>query len=117
VADAFLPVYDPVQLMSLAEQVGDNAAQAFLDQYLGMLPERLARIRSSISEGDLEAAMDATLSLKVSSAMVGARRLAGCCRELEGRLGQDAVADTESTCAGLSREALRFVEGTAIPLH
>lgn len=57
---------------ALAEDMGDpGCALDFLGDYLRMLPRRMARIIGHLRDQDSEAAMDAVLSLRVSSAMTG----------------------------------------------
>ncbi|WP_426004774.1 Hpt domain-containing protein [Paenarthrobacter sp. NyZ202] len=78
------PVFEDRRLQHLADELGD--AQPVLrlcSMYLSMLPGRISNICSGLDEGDEEATMTAVLSLKVSSAMVGAVETEHQCRELE----------------------------------
>ncbi|WP_185982248.1 Hpt domain-containing protein [Arthrobacter sp. KBS0703] len=81
-----VPVLDSGPLQTLAEEVGPAFAQAFIDDFLQMLPGRAAKILHGLAGGDLRAARDAVVSLKATSAMAGALRLERCCQELEFRI-------------------------------
>lgn len=75
VFDQSVPACDPLKLMALAHDTGEIAAQRFLDEYLGLLRERQDHILAGLTYGEAERTMDAILSLKVTSSMVGAVRL------------------------------------------
>jgi HPt (histidine-containing phosphotransfer) domain-containing protein len=107
------PAYDPLQLMVLADQAGETAAQRFLDEYLGLLPERQERILRGLAVGDLVAAMDAVLSLKVTSSMVGAVRLSLYCGHLQDLLEIESVgaADVAADMVALSQAFVQAVNG------
>jgi HPt (histidine-containing phosphotransfer) domain-containing protein len=81
-----VPVLDSGPLQNLADEVGPAFAQAFIDDYLQMLPGRAAKILQGLASGDLRAARDAVVSLRATSAMAGALRLERCCQELEFRI-------------------------------
>lgn len=68
----------------LAEDIGSPVtALNFLRDFLAMLPGRITRIVDTLAERDAKAAMDATLSLKITSAMTGAVEAESCCRHIE----------------------------------
>lgn len=69
------PRIEPAALEILAEHVGSSAAESFLANYLTMLPARLERIVRALEVQDMDQALDAVISLKVASAMAGARDL------------------------------------------
>ncbi|WP_139346866.1 Hpt domain-containing protein [Sinomonas mesophila] len=77
------PLLDDGVLRELAEDVGPRAATSFAREFAGMWPRRRAALATAVSRGDVEGAMDAILSVRVSSAMVGARRLEGLAAGLE----------------------------------
>lgn len=84
VAERGLALLEPAPLMALADDMGDPAcAVNFLRDYLRMLPGRMARISTHLQEKDCEAAMDALLSLRVTSAMAGAQETERNCRAIE----------------------------------
>jgi HPt (histidine-containing phosphotransfer) domain-containing protein len=58
----------------------------FAQKYQRLLPERVRRVVAAITEGDLDQALDAALSLRVSSAFVGALELVELSHRLEALL-------------------------------
>jgi len=81
-----LPVLDDGALQDLKEEAGDAVAQQFMEEYLVMLPVRAAKIFKGLTRGDTETTLEAIISLRVSSAMAGARRLESYCAGLESAL-------------------------------
>ncbi|WP_193608763.1 Hpt domain-containing protein [Nocardioides lijunqiniae] len=59
---------------------------AFVEKYDRLLPERVRRVVGHIAEGDLDQALDAVLSLRVSSTFVGAQELVELSRRVEDHL-------------------------------
>lgn len=88
------------ELAPVAEGVGDFGRH-FARRYHELLPRRTSRIVAALDIGDLEAALDAVLSLKVSSLTVGARELAAVARAMEERIRVEDVAGARSLVAGL----------------
>ncbi|YCK82230.1 Hpt domain-containing protein [Arthrobacter sp. D3-18] len=83
-------VLEPCRLQALADELGDSTpALRFLSTYLSMLPERIRSISSGLCEHDVSASMDAVLSLKISSAMVGALETESQCRAIEQMIRED----------------------------
>lgn len=78
-----VPVLDTRMLALVARDVGTDAATEFLGTYLRLLPGRIDRIAGTIARADLDAAMDAVLSQKVTSSMIGAIRLEQYCQGLQ----------------------------------
>ena len=77
------PVLDAGALTTLAEELGRDFVLVFAARWSQLLPRRIERIREGISARDVDAALDAVLSLKVSSSTVGAQQLAGVAASLE----------------------------------
>ncbi|MFE4198706.1 Hpt domain-containing protein [Paenarthrobacter sp. NPDC056912] len=78
------PALETCRLQALAEELGDSKpALRFLSTYLSMLPGRILRISNGLCQHDADASMDAVLSLKISSAMVGALETENQCRAIE----------------------------------
>ena len=96
------PLLDQEVLRELAEDIGLRAAASFAREFAGMWPRRRAALAAAVSHGDADLAMDAILSMRVSSAMVGARRLEGLAAGLETGLRAGGV--------GALRPLLRDVE-------
>lgn len=67
-------------LRELANELGDpKAALQFLAKYLTILPRRIERITRGLERRDAASTIDALLSLKITSAMVGATALEAQC--------------------------------------
>ena len=91
------PLVDPAALQELGSQLDSPAvAKGFARDYTKMWDQRYHSIAESLDSGDDAAALDAVLSLKTSSAMVGGVRLAELARELE-----DAIRLRDSDLARL----------------
>lgn len=75
---------EPARIRRLAEDIENpTAALNFLGDFLSMLPGRITRILDTLAERDAISAMDAALSLKITSAMTGAVEAEACCRRIE----------------------------------
>ncbi|XAS68261.1 Hpt domain-containing protein [Micrococcaceae bacterium Sec5.7] len=112
--DAGTPVVDPAVLRQLrAELDADEAyCKVFVRNYLDQLPRRVSRLRCALISGDLEAAMDAVLSLKTSSRMVGACCLGAIADEVETALKhvQDQEDSTGTKLPRLERTIFDRIE-------
>ncbi|WP_159709130.1 Hpt domain-containing protein [Arthrobacter sp. 18067] len=83
-------VLEPCRLQALADELGDpTPAIRFLSTYLSMLPGRILRISNGLCRHDPDASMDAVLSLKISSAMVGALETENQCQAIETMIRED----------------------------
>jgi len=81
------PLVDPAALQDLGAQLENPAvAKGFARDYTRMWDQRYRSLASALERGDLAGSMDAVLSLKTSSAMVGGLRLAQLAGELENAL-------------------------------
>ncbi|BCW53477.1 MULTISPECIES: Hpt domain-containing protein [unclassified Arthrobacter] len=90
--DAPRPLVDQSVLDRLREELEEEEgySRVFVGNFIEYLPQRLARLRLALTTGDLDGSMDAVLSLKTSSQMVGAERLAGLALELENEIRAEA---------------------------
>lgn len=80
-----LPLVDTAVLKVLEEQLGRaDLARNFAQDYSALWGQRERRLVISLDGQDRAAALDAVISLKVSSAMVGGLRLARLAEALEG---------------------------------
>ena len=78
---------DTDALSRLAHAVGDiSFPPRFAALYRALLPDRVTRIARSLVGHDLDAALDAILSLKVSSMTVGTQELAALACLIEGEV-------------------------------
>jgi hypothetical protein len=92
--DAPRPLVDQSVLDRLREELEEDElyCKVFVGNFIECLPDRIGRLRLALTTGDLEGSVDAILSLKTSSQMVGAERLAGLAMELEGEIRTEARA-------------------------
>ncbi|WP_138442262.1 Hpt domain-containing protein [Sinomonas susongensis] len=87
-----LPLVDPTALRVLAEDVGPESAASFARDFVRIWPRRRDNLTAALKQDDYDGALDAALSLRTSSTMVGASQLAGLACELERRLRADGTA-------------------------
>jgi HPt (histidine-containing phosphotransfer) domain-containing protein len=76
---------DPTVLTELQAELGGDQSivSRFVSSYIDLLPWRVGRLHHALNNLDMEDAMDAVLSLKTSSAMVGAICMHRLATELE----------------------------------
>jgi HPt (histidine-containing phosphotransfer) domain-containing protein len=89
-AAGLLPLVDAAVLEELDDELaGSGLAQRFARDYAAMWDQRYARLAAAVDEQDSDSALDAVISLKITSAMVGGLRLAKLAELLESviRLG------------------------------
>ncbi|WP_347108892.1 Hpt domain-containing protein [Paenarthrobacter sp. S56] len=85
-----LPAFEDRTLKALADELGDSQpVLRLLSTYLSMLPGRIGRIASGLCQNDPDASMEAVLSLKISSAMIGAHETEQQCRAMEYMIRED----------------------------
>jgi histidine phosphotransfer protein HptB len=79
------PLLDKTVLARLRADLDDDEGvwRVFVQDFIAHLPHRLQRLRLALTTGDLPGSIDAVLSLKTSSQMVGAERLASLALDLE----------------------------------
>lgn len=88
-----MSVFDSRELDALADDVDDRQfTLTFAATYRRMLPRRIERLRTAIDEQDSDQAMDAVLSLRVASTVVGTHELAAMARYIESLLRQGNAA-------------------------
>ncbi|GAA3309828.1 hypothetical protein GCM10017710_05050 [Arthrobacter ramosus] len=98
-----LPAFDRRPLKRLAREMkSKEAAEKFAAAYAKLLPHRVDKISQALSTGNSDLAMDAVLSLKTSSSMVGALRMEQHCVRLE-----HALVMTDHTAAIEAGELVR----------
>ena len=84
------PLMDPSVLEILRADLDNNGLwKVFVQDFIENLPHRNACLRLTLTTGDLSGALDAVLSLKTSSQMVGAERLASLAVDLERSIRAD----------------------------
>ncbi|MET3902337.1 HPt (histidine-containing phosphotransfer) domain-containing protein [Paenarthrobacter sp. 4246] len=101
-----------------AELGGDQAIiTAFVRNYVALLPWRVSRLHRALENLDMEDAMDAVLSLKTSSQMVGAICMDRLATELEISLRLLPNADHLDELRPQVVEIEQFVFGTISELE
>ena len=96
-AAGLLPLVDAAVLEELEDELaGSGLAQRFARDYAAMWDQRYARLATAVANQDRASALDAVISLKITSAMVGGLRLAKLAELLEavirmGDFGQSKV--------------------------
>ena len=106
------PVFDARALVSLTGHASDEEfALVLAGRYRRLLPERVRRLLAALHAEDHDEAMDAVLSLKVSSDTLGAHELATVGAAIERRLrmvdlpgAHTAAADLAPAVERLERE-------------
>jgi HPt (histidine-containing phosphotransfer) domain-containing protein len=90
--DAGRPLVDPSVLDRLRDELADDEGYCtvFVSNFIDYLPVRIGKLRVALTTGDLPGAVDAVLSIKTSSQMVGAERLAGLAIDLERSIREDS---------------------------
>jgi hypothetical protein len=79
-----LPLLDSAVLEDLEEQLnGSELAVRFARDYAAMWDQRYARLAAAVENQDRASALDAIISLRITSAMVGGVRLARIAEVLE----------------------------------
>jgi hypothetical protein len=99
---------DPTSLERLAQDVSSLPFMvSFAERYQGLLPQRVHRVLTAITDGDLDQALDAALSLRVSSAFVGALELVDLARHVETHLRTGDLAAATERAHAISEAAPR----------
>ena len=82
--DADLPLVDLAVLQDLEEQLAHPAvAQKFARDYATLWSQRHQKLAAALKRQDGAAALDAVISMKIASAMVGGLRLSRLAEQLE----------------------------------
>lgn len=107
------PLVDQSVLDRLRAELEDDEGYCtvFVTNFMEYLPHRIAKLRLALTTGDLDGAMDAILSLKTSSQMVGAERLAGLAMDLEAEIRNESrQADVAIALPRLAAEFLKPID-------
>lgn len=112
-ADGGVPLVDPEVLRDLADKLESPAiASRFAADYVDLWGLRLSRLAAALARNDFPAAVDAVISLRVASVMVGAGRLAGLAQQVENAVnrgdftaGRELMAEV-SVCGAETVEEL-----------
>lgn len=101
------PSFDAGRLTGLVEELGGDCAAAvvFADQFVQMLPQRIARVSAALQGGDDTRIADALQGLRASAQMVGAGGLARVADRAYTQRRDGYRVDTAQLVAALRREA------------
>ena len=110
---------DRTVLTELQAELGGDPAiiSTFVRNYVELLPWRVDRLHHALEKLDIEDAMDAVLSLKTSSHMVGAICMNRLATELEISIRLLPKADHLLELTGQVEEIDHFVSGTVHELE
>jgi hypothetical protein len=98
-----IPLLDAAVLHAMEEQLGlCDIARNFANDFAEMWGERQRCLVDSVGREDRVAALDAVISLKVSSAMVGGLRLARLAEALESTIREGDLHDGAPVLAMIS---------------
>lgn len=111
-------IFDIAALQRLACEVGDKAFPlTFTHKYRGLLETRLGRIRRALHSSDSATALDAVLSLKVASTIVGTHELAALALVIEADLREHDFTSARARATELDPAALRAAQALDSYLH
>ena len=100
--------FDEAALRRMSREVDDRAfAWLFASRYRQMLVGRVTRITTALQQPDVDAALDAVLSLKVASATVGTCELADLALKVEDDVRRHDVTAARLTASRLWPAAAR----------
>ncbi|MBT2533068.1 Hpt domain-containing protein [Arthrobacter sp. ISL-48] len=108
--DSGRPLVDQSVLDRLLEELDQDEGYftVFVGKFIELLPARIGKLRLALTTGDLDGTVDAVLSLKTSSQMVGAERLAGLAMDLEGAIRNESQLGDPTV--GLPRLAAMYLK-------
>lgn len=88
---------------------GPELARGFARDYAGLWDQRFSRLTAAVQAEDHPEALDAVISLRITSAMVGGIRLAGLAQALEDAIRQDDFVRGKALLAGVAEHGVRTV--------
>ncbi|WP_104117267.1 hypothetical protein [Arthrobacter sp. B1805] len=101
---ALPPLVDLAVLTELEEQLNDpRPARAFARDYIQGFEDRYLRLHGSIGNRDLPAALEAALSLRDASIMVGAARLSAMATILESAVAYEDLGAARHVLPAIER--------------
>ncbi|MDK1360204.1 hypothetical protein QNO00_07980 [Arthrobacter sp. zg-Y1219] len=84
------------QLLDLTDAMGPASCREFVGNYVALWESRYERLHRAVTGADDAAAMDVVLSIKISSEMAGAMRLAALASAAQQRLVRSGAVDLAS---------------------
>ncbi|MHA7222067.1 Hpt domain-containing protein [Arthrobacter sp. RHLT1-20] len=105
------PLVDPAALQELGVQLDSpTVAKGFARDYANMWDQRYDSLASAVTRCDQAAALDAVLSLKTSSTMVGGVRLAQLAGELEEAVRDGDMGQAQSMLGDVAEQGSETVD-------
>jgi hypothetical protein len=105
------PLLDEAALEELGEQLGGpDMARNFARDYAALWGQRQRRLTVSVVHADLAAALDAAVSLKVTSAMVGGSRLEHLARKMEAVIRKGDLQEAAALLVVIAAQGQATVE-------
>jgi HPt (histidine-containing phosphotransfer) domain-containing protein len=92
-----------------AELDGPELARGFARDYAAMWDQRFSRLAAAVHAHDRKAALDAVISLRIASAMVGGVRLAKLAQSLEDAIRHDDFVQGQDLLAGVAEHGISTV--------
>ena len=92
-----------------AELDGPELAHGFARDYAGLWDQRFSRLAAAVKDQDRVAALDAVISLRIASTMVGGIRLATLARAIEEAVRRSEFATARQLLAGLAEHGVRTI--------
>lgn len=92
-----------------AELDAPELARGFARDYAAMWDQRFRRLAAAVQAHDRKAALDAVISLRIASAMVGGIRLASLAQSLEDTIRRDDFVQGQDLLAGVAEHGVSTV--------
>jgi hypothetical protein len=106
-----LPLLDLSVLRQLEDELGDRGiARTFANEYIRIWDKRIRKLTHSVEYNDPDAAMDAVLSVKNSSFMVGASLLAALAVEFQRIIRDGGLAAAQARVEHLAEVGRATIE-------
>lgn len=101
---------EPEVLAELESELdGPELARGFARDYAALWDQRFSRLEAAVKAQDRPAALDAVISLRITSAMVGGIRLAVLAQAVEDALRKDDFVQGHKLLAGVAEHGVRTV--------
>lgn len=101
---------EPEILAELATELeGPELALGFARDYAALWDQRFSRLTAAVQAADRPEALDAVVSLRITSAMVGGIRLAALAQALEDAIRRDDFVQGNALLAGVAEHGVRTV--------
>lgn len=88
---------------------GPELARGFARDYAALWDQRFSRLAAAVQAEDHPAALDAVISLRITSAMVGGIRLSVLAQALEDAIRRDDFVQGQALLAGVAEHGVRTV--------